>query len=308
MPSIASWSPLPSEVLRLASAKTHRNNTSCRSSDLDDIIMYLTDALVLPFLVVDGVPFKVVSAFDLLACMLVRRFKCSRQPSDLESGIKYMRLLLHLPLRDADTQISKVSSAELASALSFKTELDPTSEHDNIEEVLSLYLYFAPWDPSEEYTASVLLRLASAVANRLTRTGKPEYYERVVGYLRQGRKLCRHKDHPELAVLPAILLIWHLSHTGTEDSYQEMMALYNEYLPHLPSGHYLQPPARLSMGLAATVHSKGGDESGGHDEAINCCRATLNCFPLGAGTVPCVSTFWQGYSKDVTNVLAVRSI
>ncbi|KAH9006571.1 CHAT domain-containing protein [Lactarius hatsudake] len=271
----------PYLLTQLASAKTYRNILLRRSSDLDDIILYLTGALLFPFRVVDGTPFKVIDTFSLLACTLVRRFECSRQPSDLESGIKYFRFLIHLPLRDTDTQISKVS-AELANALSFKTGLDPTSERDNIEEVLSLYLHFAPWDPSEEYTASVLSRLALAVANRLCRTGKPEYYERVVGYLREGRKLCRPKDHPELAVLLAILLTWHSSHTGTEDSYQEMMALYKEYLPLLPSGHYLQSSARLAMGLAATVHSKGGDESDGHDEAINCCRATLNCFPPGS--------------------------
>ncbi|KAH9048443.1 CHAT domain-containing protein [Lactarius hengduanensis] len=271
----------PYLLAHLASAKTYRDNMLRRSSDLDDIILYLTEALLFPFRVVDGTPFKVVDTFCLLACTLVRRFECSRQPSDLESGIKYFRFLLHLPLRHTDTQISRVS-AELANALSFKTGLDPTSEHDNIEEVLSLYLYFSPWDPSEEYTVSVLSRLALAVVDRLSRTGKPEYCERVVGYLREGRKLCRPKDHPELAVLLAISLTWHSSHTGTEDSYQEMTALYNEYLPLLPSGHYLQPLARLAMGLAATVHSKGGDESDGHDEAINCCRATLNCFPPGS--------------------------
>ncbi|KAI9441240.1 hypothetical protein H4582DRAFT_1360259 [Lactarius indigo] len=175
-----------------------------QSPDLDDIILYLTEALLFPFRVVDGVPFKVVDAFCLLLCILVRRFECPRQPSDLEFGIRYFRLL-HLPLKDTDTQISKVS-AELANALGFKTELDPTSKHDNIGEVLSLYLYFAPWVPSEEYTASILSRLALAATNRLSRTGKSEYYERAVEYLRERRKICQPKDHSELTVLLAIYL------------------------------------------------------------------------------------------------------
>ena len=271
----------PYLLLHLASAKTHRNNMSRRSSDLDDIILYLTEALLPPSRDVGGVPFQVVGAFHLLACTLVRRFERSRQPSDLESGIKYFRLLLHLPLRDTDTQISKVST-ELANALSFKTELDPTSEHDNIEEVLSLYLHCAPWDSSEEYTASVLSRLALAVTNRLSQTGKSEYFERVVGYLREGRKLCRPEDRPELAVLLALLLSRHSFRTGMEDSYQEIMALFNEYFPLLPSGHYLQPLARLEMGLITTVQPTGGDESDSLEEMIDSCRAILNCLPPGS--------------------------
>jgi hypothetical protein len=208
---------------------------SCRLSDLDDIMLHLTEALLFPFRVVDGVPFKVVDAFRLLACTLVRRFGCSRQPSDLESGIKYFRLLLNLPLRDTDTQVSKVS-AELANALSFKTELDPTSEYDNVEEVLSLYLYCASCHPSEEYTAGVLSRLALAVTNRWSRTGKAEYFEQVVGYLREGCKGCRPKDRPELAILLVLSLSVHWSVAGTEDNRQEIMALYNEYLPLFPLG------------------------------------------------------------------------
>jgi tetratricopeptide (TPR) repeat protein len=250
---------------------------SCRSSDLDDIILHLTEALLFPFRVVDGVPFNAVGAFYLLACTLVRRIGCSRQPSDLESGIKYLRL----PLIDANTQISKVS-AELANALSFKTELDPSSEHDNIEEVLSLYLHCAPWDPSEEYTASVLSRLAFAVTNRLNQTGKSEYFELVVGYLREGRKLCRPQDRPELAVLLTILLSQHSFRTGTGDSYQEIMALYNEYFPLLSSGHYLRPLAPLSIALVATVQPTGSDKSDSDEEMINCCRAALNCLPPGS--------------------------
>ena len=83
------------------------------------------------------VAFKVVGAFHLLACTLVRRFGCSRQPSDLKTGIEYFHLRIHLPLRDTGTPISEVS-AELTNALSFKTKLDPNSEHDNTKEVISI--------------------------------------------------------------------------------------------------------------------------------------------------------------------------
>ncbi|KAF8273444.1 CHAT domain-containing protein [Lactarius quietus] len=223
-------------------------------------MLYLTEALLFPFRVVDGVPFKVVGAFYLLACTLVRRYGSSRQPSDLETGIEYFRLLVHLPLRDTDTQVSKVS-AELANALSSKTELDPTCEYDNIKEVLSLYLHCSPWHPSEEYTASVLSRLALAVTNRFSRTGKSEYFEQVIGYLREGCKRCQPKDRPELAVLTVLLLTQHSSIADTGDNYQEIMALYNEYLPLLPSGHYLQPLARAAIALVATTHPTGCDES-----------------------------------------------
>ena len=271
----------PFLLLQLASAKIYRIIISRRSSDLDHIILYLTEALLNPSRVVDGVPFKVVDAFNLLACTLLRRFECSRQPEDLESGIKYFRLLLHLPLRDTVTQISKVS-AELANALSFKTDLDPTSEHDNIEELLSLYLRCAPWDPSEEYTASVLSILALAVTKRLSKTKKSEHYERVVGYLREGLELCRPTDRPKLAVLLVLLLGLHLFCVGTEDSYQEIRKLYNEYLPLLPSGHYLQPLARVTMTLVVSDAQPGGGDESGQEESINELRKTLNHLPRGS--------------------------
>jgi hypothetical protein len=265
----------------LASAKTHLNNISGQLSYLDDIILHLTEAVLFPFRVVDGVPFQVVDAFRLLASTLVRRFECSRKPSDLESGIKYFRLLFYLPRRDTDTQISKVS-AELANALSFKTELDPNSEHDNIEEVLLLYLHCESSDPSEQYTSGVLSRLALAVTNRLSRTGKAEYFEQVVGYLREGLKLCRPKDRPELAVLLVLSLSVHSYRASTENNYQEIMALYNEYLPLLPSGHYLQPLARMAIILVAITEATGGAESDSDEVTINSLRATLNCLPPGS--------------------------
>lgn len=42
----------------------------CRLSDLDGIMLYLIEALLFPLRAVDGVPFKVVDAFRLLACTL----------------------------------------------------------------------------------------------------------------------------------------------------------------------------------------------------------------------------------------------
>ncbi|KAI9465714.1 CHAT domain-containing protein [Lactarius psammicola] len=206
----------PYLLLHLASAKVYRNNMSHQSLDLDDIILYLTEALLLSF-------------------------------------------------RDRRWQAFS----------------NPSSEHDNIEEVMTLYLHCAPWDPSEEYTASVLSRLALAVTNRFSRTGKSEYFERVIGYLREGHKLCRPNDRPELAVLLVLLLTQHSFRTSTEDNYQEIMALYNEYLPLLPSGT-LQPLAPMAIALVATNQSTGGDESDSHEEMINSCRATLNCLPLGS--------------------------
>ena len=133
--------------------------------------------------IVDSVPFKAVHAFCLLACTLVRRFVCYRQPSDLESGTKCFRLL-HLGIPTHRSRMFR------------PTLLDPTSSCDNMKEVLLRYLYCTSWHPSEEYTMSVLSRLALAVTNRMNRTGKSEYFGQVVDYLGGGCRLCRLKDRP----------------------------------------------------------------------------------------------------------------
>ena len=264
----------PHLLLLLASEKTYRYDISRQTSDLDDNIFYLTEALLLPHSVVDGTRFKMVGALYLLSCAIVRRFQHTRQPPDLECGIQFFRYLLYLPLKEVGSQFSKVS-AELANALSYRTERYPASEQENIEEVLTLFLGCLPWDHSEEYTAAVLSRLALAVTNRLLRTGQSERFEQVVGYLREGRKACRPKDHPELSVLLAFVLSWQSFHTGQDNDYEEIMALFNEHIPLLPPRHYMRSLAQMAMGSFTISQSESIEES------INACRAALNCLPSG---------------------------
>ncbi|KAI0296485.1 hypothetical protein BC826DRAFT_237068 [Russula brevipes] len=132
---------------------------SHQKSDLDDIVIYLTEALLLPFRTVDG-------------------------PSDLEYGARPFRHLLCLPLRNAGIRISTIS-VELTNALNYKTEIHLDSEQENTDEVFPLYLSCLPWDPLEEHTASILGRLVLAVAARFSKTGQSELFEEVAGYLRE---------------------------------------------------------------------------------------------------------------------------
>ena len=171
------------DALIFCFAETHRNNMSWRLSDLDNTMSYPTEALLFPFRLSIACLLKAVDPFCLLACTLVRRFVCYRQPSDLESGTKCFRLL-HLGIPTHRSRMFR------------PTLLDPTSSCDNMKEVLLRYLYCASCHPSEEYTMSVLSRLALAVTNRMNRTGKSEYFGQVVDYLRRGCRLCRLKDRP----------------------------------------------------------------------------------------------------------------
>ncbi|KAI0249199.1 hypothetical protein BJV78DRAFT_712607 [Lactifluus subvellereus] len=271
----------PHLLLLLANEKFYRyDDISRQTSDLDDIIFYLTEALLLTHCAVNGTRFNIVGALYLLSCAIVRRFEHTRQPPDLECGIQCFRSLLYLPLKKAGFQFSKVS-AELANALSYKTERYPASEQENIEEVLTLYLSCLPWDPSEEYTAAVLSRLALAVAHRLGRTGQSERFDQVVGYLREGRKVCRPRDHPELSVLLAFVLSRQSLHAGQDIDYEEIMALFNEHLPLLPPRHHTRILAQMGIMLLIVTRSAGGDIPDGVEEGINGCRAALNCLPSG---------------------------
>ena len=272
----------PHLLLCLANEKIYRYDTVSRhKSDLDDIIACLTEALLFPFHISNCAGrFDYVGALYLFACALVRRYKCTLQPSDLEYGIICFRRLLYLPLRTTDIRFSSVS-AELADALSYKTEIDLDSEPRNIEEVLTLYLSCLPWDPLERRTAAVLVRLTLAVTSRLSRTGRSERFEEVVGYLYEGRKVCLSDDLPELSILLAFALTWQMTYTNSANDVQEIMTLFNENIPFLPPGHYILPLAQISMGQLVISQSVGGDSSDRLVEAINFCRASLNCLPPG---------------------------
>ena len=147
----------------------------------------------------------------IFTCILIRHFQRTRQPPDLDYGIKS------------------------AAALDYKRQLEPNSEQKNIE-MLTLYLTCFPWDPLEGHTASVLARLALAVA---TRTGQSERLEEVVGCLYEGRKLCPFKDLPELDIIMAFVLTWQRCHTNVANEVQEIMAMFNENIPRLRPGHYV---------------------------------------------------------------------
>ena len=289
----------PDLLLCLANEKVYRYDTvSHQKSDLDDIIACLTEALLFPFHISSHAsPFNSVGALYLFACALVRRFQCTRQPSDLEYGIICFRHLLYLPLRTADIRFSTVS-AELADALSYKTQIDLDGEQQNIEEVLALYLSCLPWDPVERHTAGVLARLTLAVTCRLSRTGQSERLEEVVGYLYEGRKVCPSDDHPELSILLAFALTWQRSYTNTANDVQEIMTLFNENIPLLHPGHYILPLAQISMGQLVISQ---GDSSDRLVEAINFCRATLNCLPPGPQYRPMVLHILAALLRDRYN-------
>jgi CHAT domain-containing protein len=225
--------------------------------------------------------FNTVGALYLLSCSLVRRFAHTWQPSDLECGIHCFRHLLYLPLKKAGLQFSNVS-AEFAVALCYKAELDSACHREIIEEVLTLYLCCLPWEPSEEFTALVLFKLAWLIVFRLIRTGKSERFEQVVEYIREGRKVCQPKDLPELSVLLAFVLGWHSFYAGLHNGHEEIMALFNENLPLIPSEHHLRSLAQTTIWLLATSQSARFHTPDGVEEMISTFRPILNCLPLGS--------------------------
>jgi hypothetical protein len=279
----------PHLLFLLANQKVCRYDTvSHLESDLDGIITHLTEALLFPFHIVNSVgPFNSAGALYLFANALVCRFQRTRQPPNLDYGIKCFRHLLYLPLNNTQIQLSRVST-ELATALGYKTQLEPDSEQKNIEEVLTLYLTCLPWGSLEEHTASVLVRLALAVTSRLSRTGQTERLEEVVGYLYEGRKLCQSKDLPELSVIVAFVLTWQRCHTNMATDVQEIMTLFNENIPRLPPGHQLLQIAHIGMARLVLSQYIGGNSLDRLVESINLCRTTLNCLPPGPEYRPAV--------------------
>jgi CHAT domain-containing protein len=178
-----------------------------------------------------------------LARALILRFDREKQPSDLEYGIKYLRLLLRLPL---SAQITGVQFAavvtELVEALSHEIELNLKKQRENIEEMLALYCKLPSWGPLNKYVAHILSIMSRNVFRHSFRTGILDYVEQLMVHLREARKFCQPKDHPELSIDLADLLMVLLLHGNFQRNYmEEMKELANEAASSLPPNH----PRRL---------------------------------------------------------------
>jgi hypothetical protein len=131
---------------------------------------------------------------------------------------------------------------ELVDALSKEIKLNQEKEQANIKEMLALYPRLLPWGPPSKDVAHVLSIMARTVYRRLFRTGKLDYLKQLVELLREARKVCQPKDHLELSIdLADLLMLLTLFSGFQRDHSEEMKELANEATSFLPPDH----PRRL---------------------------------------------------------------
>lgn len=211
---------------------------------LDVIVLHLTGAVLIqsrPILSHDSI----VGPALYLARALLLRFDREKQPPDLEYGVTYLRLLLRLPLSAQITQTGVRFAAvvtEFVEALSHEIGLNLEKQRENIEEMLALYCKLPSWGPLNEDVAHILSIMSRNVFRHSFRTGILDYVEQSIVHLREARKFCEPKDHPELSIDLADLLMVFLFHGKFQRDYmEEMKELANEAASFLPPNH----PRRL---------------------------------------------------------------
>ena len=151
---------------------------------LDVIVLLLTGAVLIlsrPILPHDST----VGPALYIARALLLRFDREKQPSDLEYGVKSLRLLLGLPL---SAQITGVRFAavvtELVEALSHEIEPNQAKQRENIEEMLALYCKLPSWRPLNKDVAHILSTISRNVFRHSFRTGILDYVEQSMVHLR----------------------------------------------------------------------------------------------------------------------------
>ncbi len=186
--------PVRAHLLYILSVGKFRNYDKEAHSAfyLDDIVLPLTEVVLLRPRILYA---STIGPAFYLACALLLRF-----------DRKKLRILLHLPLRGSGVQFSAVVT-ELIDALSKEIKLNREKEQANIEEMLALYPRLLPWGPPSKDIAHVLSIIARTAYRRSYRTGRSDYLEQLVELLREARKFCQPKDHPELSIDLAGLLM-----------------------------------------------------------------------------------------------------
>ncbi|KAI0265371.1 hypothetical protein BC834DRAFT_182837 [Gloeopeniophorella convolvens] len=129
----------PHVLFRLVKMKRFRFGKSMRKEDIDDLILHLTEMLLLPLRPLNGMTIDPIIVFYDLSLALFRRSQLFQQHEDLQYSIKYFRHLTQLPLESSGIRLSNVEVL-LSCALIFETRVDPAQKSGHFREVLGLYL------------------------------------------------------------------------------------------------------------------------------------------------------------------------
>ncbi|KAI0248458.1 CHAT domain-containing protein [Lactifluus subvellereus] len=264
-------------LLDLVTVRTKRRNLLNTNEDLDNVILHLTEAVLLPLHPLDGTDLDVISCLVLLAKALLLRFLTTKQPGDLESSIQYFRHLLNL---DLPLGVRKDVTVDLVKALGRHAELE-AGNITHSTEMLVLCRELLTLDSPGGHLVDAIVTLKD-VAIATSRESWEEPLDQVIEYMREAMEMCPSGSHRAAIALARTLTIRFVE-TNSIGDLREAMVLVDKVITSQPLGDVQNPDKCDALSLAAEISMLQFEEYQNLqnlEEAIRRIRTSLVCYTL----------------------------
>ena len=217
----------PSCLYILGFVQFCRHELSHQNEELDQCILQLTEAILLPHRPWGGHRANITVIFFRLAMALLQRSQKSKQPDDVNSVIDYFRYLRdHLP-EAYDISRNRVMVL-LVEAFSIRTRLGSGDRTQDIEDMIALCDELKQDGPAD-FTNSALLFLTLAVAgdsstNEVLNPPSDKSIESLRG------ASMRWPSCLAFSFAFAVSLIYRFVQTFSDDDYNEAVAILNRII------------------------------------------------------------------------------
>ncbi|KAI0248478.1 hypothetical protein BJV78DRAFT_797145 [Lactifluus subvellereus] len=233
-------------LLNLVDVRLSRLKLLTTNEALDNVILHLTEAVLLPLRPLDKTGPNIISCLFPLAYALHIRFLKTKQPGDLKSSIEYFRHLLNLSL---PPRMRKDITVELVRALGAHVELEAGSITHGAEEILVLCRELLALNISGDHLvdAIVILEDVALVAYGESWEGP---LDQVIEYMREAIKMCSSGSHRASTALAQTLAV-RFAQTNSIGDLEEAMVLADKVIASQPLGDEQNPDKHDALFLAA---------------------------------------------------------
>ncbi|KAI0250890.1 CHAT domain-containing protein [Lactifluus subvellereus] len=243
-------------LINLAIVQLERRTSLNINEGLDEAILHLTEAILLPLRPLEITSQYVVSCFFILARSLLARFLSTRQPGDLIYSIAYLRHLLNSDLSLMAINIPRQEiTAALIRALGLQVESEAGRATPDIEEMVALCHELLALDNSGDHLvdAIVVLNRSACAAFEARREGSlDQVVDQVVDYTRLAIEVCPPGSQSAFMALAQTLAL-RFTHTLSVGDFQEAIALFDNVTASHPLGNGYNPDQYYALFCAARL-------------------------------------------------------
>ncbi len=246
---------------------------SGQNEDLDQSILYLTEAILLPFRASGEFGVNIVQSFIALSSALLQRSMKSKKPDDANFAIQCLRYLHGQPLDNLSIPRDEVTTS-LIETLAVRAALGYSDGMQDIKDMIVLCNELFTLDISEQFA----LRTSSALLNAIgvcTRNDRP-LLDQCIEPLREASM--RWPNSPALSVVFAYSLVRRFSETLTNDDFEEATTIINRVLTSQwpeDSREFWQCMSSNIISVLAVIRSTVYDKPEYAEEAMSHNRSVL---------------------------------